>query len=74
MAEVINLKLSHVDFQHKLKAYLTLYDLSVAELARKSGIRETTMRAWALGRSEPTLYNLRLLCEATDTSADWWVW
>ena len=68
MAEVV------IDFQHKLLAYIELNNITVAWLARKSGISESTVRAWALGISEPTLYNLRLLCEATDTRADWWVW
>lgn len=44
-------------FDKRLKALLTKHKLTVAELARRTGISRTTIQSWTVG-AKPSVYEL----------------
>ena len=64
---------SPVPFSKKLECWKAEHNYSEERLAKKIGVSTSTIGNWVRGRSEPELYNLRLLCEATGLDANYWV-
>jgi len=51
-------------FNNWLHAKMLLCGLSVAKLARESGLHDNTIEAYTTGKHLPSLRNLRFVCDA----------
>lgn len=58
-------------FGEKLKEMRTERDLSQMELARKTGISQSAIAKWELGKTEPTASAIITLARFFDESADY---
>lgn len=59
-------------FAERLTEYLNEHGMKKTALAHKIGVGSTTVMMWTYGKSEPTLYSLRLLVKATGLDANYW--
>lgn len=58
-------------FGEKLKEMRTERDLSQMELAQKTGISQSAIAKWELGKTEPTASAIVTLARFFDESADY---
>ncbi len=50
-------------FSENLKYYLTKYDISQAELAKRLGVTPTSVSNWATGQKAPRMDKVDAMCE-----------
>lgn len=50
-------------FSENLKYYLTKYDISQAELAKRLGVTPTSVSNWATGQKTPRMDKVDAMCE-----------
>lgn len=56
-------------FDKRLKALLKEHNLSVTDLAKKTGISRTTIQSWVAG-TKPSIYELDKLCDVFSMTID----
>ena len=56
-------------FDKRLKALLKVHNISVTDLAKRTGISRTTIQSWTTG-TKPSIYELDKLCDVFKMSLD----
>ncbi len=56
--------MSHIDINEELNQKILQSDLSIKEIARKSGIHANTISIWLNNKGQPTLANAQYVLQA----------
>jgi transcriptional regulator with XRE-family HTH domain len=60
-------------FADRLRKIRKRRRLTQVEAALRTGINNMTLSHYEAGRREPTIGNLRLICDGLEVSADWMI-
>ena len=62
-----------MEFKDILKKELKAQKISAYKLSKMTGITQQNISNYINGKHEPTIHNLRLICEYLDVSADYMI-
>lgn len=62
-----------MDFKDILQKELKLQKISAYKLAKETGIKQQSISSYIKGSQEPTIHNLKLICDYLDVSADYMI-